>query len=232
MDEQDIIVQSQRLHFRKSLLDPSDSVLHISNRDGEDFLQKWHTTLSISDDEEYSIPTFSWHNEISFAISNSFSVLNILGSKVYHTFVQYFFFDLSFSSFLLVYLVSMSFDSSAVWSGEICSDCSVRDIGNVSVIPLYAFWGVFRRLVIHQVFSDTFLQCWMFCNGIATSSLVVLPHIRFVLCVCCIVYTLLSSLLLQFIRYRTLSDSDTVCDFYLCVFLSNEGVDFVSVEMS
>jgi hypothetical protein len=88
---------------------------------------------------------------------------------------------------------------------------------------------MFRRLVIEQIFFDSFSKLGMLGNGIRPHTLVILIDSRFVLGVFRIIQSPFSCFGRQFIRNRPLVYTDSAGDFCLRESSADEQVNLVAI---
>ena len=107
MNEQNVIVERERMKFGKAFLDASDGVLYIANGHRVYFLKERCAASAIGDVEDDAGAASTGNNEISFGITDVLSCVDILGSFGDHPATVYGHFLLSAAMFLAEYLRAM-----------------------------------------------------------------------------------------------------------------------------
>ncbi len=88
------------------------------------FLQKGSSGFSVGADKEQTLSSLSGSDEISFAVADPLSFLDIQGSFVNHALVCNLKPDLPFAPPLAAEFVAVSFNFPAIRAPDVFSDCS------------------------------------------------------------------------------------------------------------
>src|ERR1700690_438716 len=79
-EKEDVIVERDRLDFRKSFLHPQERPLDIAHRYGEDLLQEHFPDISIDESKSQSFAAFAGDDEVTLHMTESLSLVDSLGS--------------------------------------------------------------------------------------------------------------------------------------------------------
>ena len=231
MDEEEIIIESQRLKLLESFLYPADGILHRSDGDRMYFLQERSSRLPVGTHEKVALTIMTRDDEVALGIPNSLSGLDIYGSFVNHALIPNLDFNLALAPSSSVDPAPVILNPSAIHAFDICANSHTGNIWQILVILLNALGNMLRRLIIHQILGDCGPEEHMSSNVVGPGPIVFLAHIALMLGIRSVVQAILAGLLGQLIRDCSLGQAHSTGNFCLRVSLAYQDVNLCPINL-
>lgn len=231
MQEEDIIVECNGLHFGKSLFHAQERVSDRSSGNRKHPLKKRVPCLEVGEVKHHALSGFSRHDEVSLEVANFLFLLDFLGSRGNHAFPIV---DSPVCPSLASSqeLLSLGFNLSAMWALNVSAYCERGDGGKVLFVMRNASRYILRRLKVEKKLVNPLSEWRLSDNFSANRTSVPSSRVCAKFCIRRIVPPPSARIGPKFIGNGGEGNSKRLADLSKRVSLSTENLYFIALRIS